>query len=92
MEFHFCGTLQMPVLSFYHLNTIQHLRTMHQHLHSTALEMEHHFCGQWMGSLLVHHMYSIKEYNTHPSSYHQMDLQRPLSSLFEPPKLTTTLQ
>ena len=22
----------------------------------------------------AHHMYSIKEYNTHPSSYHQMDL------------------
>ena len=63
----------MPVLSFHHPMTTQHLRTMHQHLHSTALEMEHHFCGQWMDSQLAHHMYSIKEYNTHPSSYHQMD-------------------
>ena len=45
-----------------------------------------------MDTQLVHHMHSIKEYNTHPSSYHQMDLLCPLSSLFQPPKLTPTLQ
>ena len=78
--------------SFHHLMTTQHLRTMHQHLHSTALEMEHFFCGQWMDTLLAHHTYSIEEYDTHPSLYHQMDLLCPLSSLFQPPKLTTTLQ
>ena len=33
------------MLSFHHPKTTQRLRTMHQHLHSTALEMEHRFCG-----------------------------------------------
>ena len=32
-------------LLFHHLMTTQHLRTTHQHLHSTALEMEHFFSG-----------------------------------------------
>ena len=56
--------LQVPVLSFHHPMTTQHLRKMD--LYSTALEMERFLCGQWMDMLLAHHMYSIKEYNTHP--------------------------
>ena len=56
--------LQVPVLSFHHPMTAQHLRTLHQCLHSTAQEMENLFCGQWMDTVLAHHMYSIKEYNT----------------------------